>query len=228
MLGGKKIHYSPEINTTCSFLSSKKTGGGNYKERSLVAWWLQIGHHWLQYSKKVPDQLYYYAIIKWSVFRDNLSDPIWQTCSEKEKWANTTRHSAFLILEIKHVQAPEYKTAQQIVKLHTGESAWKVHQTLSTSQVTMDINNTVRAELSINLRELTCSPAATVARLHLAPFVRRPPCWETVSQQSTAEEGREAEQGLLRLGTSQHRAGNGSNISISTRVICLQPSRTQG
>lgn len=126
----------------------------------------------------------------------------------------------FLILEIKHVQAPEYKTAQQIVKLHTGESTWKVHQTLSTSQVMVDINNTVRAELSINLRELTCSPAATVAQLHLAPFVRRPPCWETVSQQSSAEEGRKAERGLLRLGTSRHRAGNGSNISISTRVIC--------
>lgn len=39
----------------------------------------------------------------------------------------------------------------------------------------VDINNTVGAELSNNLRELTCSPAATVARLHLAPFVRKAP-----------------------------------------------------
>lgn len=43
-------------------------------------------------------------------------------------------------------------------------------------------------------------PAATVARLHLAPFVRKPPWWELVNQQSTAEGVEEGGTGKLQIG----------------------------
>lgn len=59
-----------------------------------------------------------------------------------------------------------------ITEICTVDDTWKVHQTLKTGPVTEAINNTAGAELSNNLRAES-RPAATVARLHLAPFVRK-------------------------------------------------------
>lgn len=70
------------------------------------------------------------------------------------------RHFPIILLPQRNVTFLAEQIANRQIcsrEVHRGEGTWKVHQTLQTGRLMVDINNPVRAELSNTFRELTFS-----------------------------------------------------------------------